>query len=62
MDQMPGNDDEWPSLQVSETTREVPMITLDHTVLRVRDLEESIRFYQDVLGFKHEGQLDRSRS
>lgn len=34
------------------------MITLDHTVLRVRDLEESIRFYQDVLGFKHGGQLE----
>jgi catechol 2,3-dioxygenase-like lactoylglutathione lyase family enzyme len=34
------------------------MITLDHTVLRVRDLEASIRFYQDVLGFKHEGRLD----
>lgn len=34
------------------------MITLDHTVLRVRDLDESIRFYQDVLGVKHEGKLD----
>ncbi len=34
------------------------MITLDHTVLRVRDLEASIRFYRDVLGFKHEGKLD----
>ena len=55
---MPGDDDEWPSPQGSETTRDVPMITLDHTVLRVRDLDESIRFYQDVLGFKHEGKLD----
>jgi glyoxylase I family protein len=35
------------------------MITLDHTILRVRDLEKSIRFYQEVLGFKHEGKLDR---
>jgi catechol 2,3-dioxygenase-like lactoylglutathione lyase family enzyme len=25
----------------------------------VRDLEKSIRFYQDVLSFKHEGKLDR---
>jgi glyoxylase I family protein len=37
----------------------MPMITLDHIVLNVRDLDKSIRFYQEVLGFKHEGKLDR---
>ncbi|MGH8589490.1 MAG: VOC family protein [Gammaproteobacteria bacterium] len=37
---------------------EVPMITLDHTILHVRDLERSIHFYHEVLGFKHEGRLD----
>ncbi len=35
------------------------MITLDHTVLRLRNLDQAIRFYQEVLGFKHEGKLDR---
>jgi len=34
------------------------MITLDHTVLRVRDARESVRFFQEVLGFEHEGKLD----
>ena len=40
----------------------MPIITLDHTVLNVRDLGKSIRFYQEVLGFKHEGRLDRFES
>lgn len=31
------------------------MISLDHTILRVRNQAESIRFYQQVLGLKHEG-------
>jgi glyoxalase/bleomycin resistance protein/dioxygenase superfamily protein len=39
----------WPSLKT----------TSSNSFLRVRDLEKSIRFYQDVLGFKHEGKLDR---
>src|SRR5262245_24152511 len=36
---------------MSVTTR----VLLDHLVLRVRSLSESIRFYQEVLGFRHEG-------
>ncbi len=28
---------------------------LDHTVLEVRDLEESAAFYRDVVGFEHRG-------
>lgn len=31
------------------------LFSLDHTVLRVRDLAASVRFYQQVLGFRHEG-------
>jgi len=34
------------------------MIILDHTILHVGDLKKSIRFYHEILGFKHEGRLD----
>ncbi|MGH8495888.1 MAG: VOC family protein [Gammaproteobacteria bacterium] len=33
------------------------MISLDHTILRVRDAAESARFYQRVLDFEHEGRV-----
>ena len=32
------------------------MIFLDHMILRVRDPAESVRFYQQILAFEHEGQ------
>ncbi|MES2069203.1 MAG: VOC family protein [Pseudomonadota bacterium] len=31
------------------------MVILDHLILRVRDPAASARFYQEVLGFRHEG-------
>jgi glyoxylase I family protein len=31
------------------------MAELDHMILRVSDPAKSIRFYEDVLGFRHEG-------
>ncbi|MBI3531075.1 MAG: VOC family protein [Burkholderiales bacterium] len=31
------------------------MISLDHTILRVRDCTESVSFYRDILGLRHEG-------
>ncbi len=31
------------------------MAEIDHMILRVRDAAQSIRFYEDVLGFRHEG-------
>jgi len=31
------------------------MAELDHMILRVSDPVKSIRFYEDVLGFRHEG-------
>jgi glyoxylase I family protein len=31
------------------------MVTLDHIILRVRDPVASAHFYQEVLGFRHEG-------
>lgn len=31
------------------------MVELDHMILRVSDPVSSIRFYEDVLGFKHQG-------
>lgn len=34
------------------------MILLDHTVLRVRNQRASIRFYEQVLGFPHEGRAE----
>jgi len=34
------------------------MILLDHLILRVRNQAESIRFYQQILAFKHEGRVD----
>ena len=32
------------------------MATLDHLILKVNDLEESVRFYTEVMGFEHAGQ------
>jgi glyoxylase I family protein len=34
------------------------MISLDHMILRVRNQAESVRFYQQILAFKHEGRAD----
>lgn len=34
------------------TTQERPDFRIDHTMLRVRDLEKSLRFYVDVLGMQ----------
>jgi glyoxylase I family protein len=34
------------------------MISLDHMILRVCDQAESVRFYQQILAFKHEGRVD----
>lgn len=31
------------------------MATLDHLILKVNDLEASLRFYVEVMGFSHEG-------
>ena len=31
---------------------------IDHVVLRIRDLERSLRFYRDVLGCPEERRLD----
>jgi len=33
------------------------MISLDHTILRIRNPAKSISFYRQVLGFKHEGKV-----
>lgn len=33
------------------------MKRLDHTVLRVANKQESAHFYQEVLGFRHEGEV-----
>ncbi|MGO4380286.1 VOC family protein [Pseudoduganella sp. RAF19] len=33
----------------------MPDILLDHLILNVRDAAASARFYQDILGFRHEG-------
>lgn len=33
------------------------MAEIDHMILRVSDPVQSIRFYQDVLGFQHEGRV-----
>jgi glyoxylase I family protein len=34
------------------------MISLDHMILRVRNQAESVRFYQQILAFEHEGRVD----
>ena len=34
------------------------MVSLDHMILRVRNQAESVRFYQQILAFKHEGRAD----
>ncbi len=34
------------------------MITVDHIILRVRNSAASVHFYQEVLGFRHEGSED----
>jgi catechol 2,3-dioxygenase-like lactoylglutathione lyase family enzyme len=31
-------------------------MTIDHVILKVNDVEASVRFYVDVLGFTHEGE------
>lgn len=31
------------------------MATLDHIILKVNDLDASIRFYTEIMGFSHEG-------
>jgi catechol 2,3-dioxygenase len=36
---------------------EVQPLEIGHVVLRVRDLERSTRFYQDVLGFRKAGEI-----
>ena len=33
-------------------------MVLDHLILRVNDVEESVRFYTDILGLIHEGQRE----
>ena len=33
----------------------VAVKTIDHLILKVNDLDESVRFYQDVLGFEYAG-------
>ncbi len=30
-------------------------VALDHTILEVADLAESVAFYRDVVGFEHRG-------
>jgi catechol 2,3-dioxygenase-like lactoylglutathione lyase family enzyme len=35
-----------------------PMICLDHMILRVRNQADSVRFYQQILAFQHEGRAD----
>lgn len=35
--------------------KEIRTISLDHMILRVRKQAESVRFYQQVLTFKHDG-------
>src|SRR5215472_1062129 len=32
------------------------MPTIDHVILKVNDLKESVAFYVEVLGFEHQGQ------
>ncbi len=41
---------------VAAAKREVDVPTIDHIILRVNDLEESVDFYTNVLGFQAEGQ------
>lgn len=31
------------------------MKAIDHLILKVNDVEESVRFYRDILGFEHAG-------
>ena len=31
------------------------MKTIDHLILKVNDLDQSVRFYQEILGFEHVG-------
>lgn len=31
------------------------MKAIDHLILKVNDLDESVRFYRDILGFEHAG-------
>jgi len=35
-----------------------PVVSLDHMIVRVRNQAESVRFYQQILAFKHEGRAD----
>ncbi len=40
-------------------THPIQVREIDHVVLRVRDLERSLRFYVDVLGCREERRVDR---
>src|SRR5207237_4077662 len=45
-----------PSIPYSVRENKIAMATIDHLILNVNDIDASVDFYVNVLGFKNEGQ------